>query len=112
MWKATCIKATAQKKMYVYDSLILVKLLEKTKIENNCFLFLVDFKNLYRNISVKAALELMKRLFFKYQNIIPNAHLIIELMELVLHSAIMKFHKDFFKQSLGIVMGTTVFTQR
>ena len=87
-------------------------MLEKTKIDNNCFLFTVDFKNPYSNISVKDALELMKRLFYKYQNIVPNAQLIIELMELVLHSAIMKFHKDFFKQSLGIVMGTTVFTQR
>ena len=68
----------------------------------------MDFKNLYSNISVTDALELMKRLFFKYQNIIPNAHLIIELMELVLKSAVMKFQKDFFKQILGIVMGTNL----
>ena len=29
-------------------------------------------------------------------------------MELVLHSAVMKFQKDFFKQILGIVMGTNL----
>ena len=86
------------------DSLSLIKLLEKTKINKNCYLFTVDFKNLHSNISVKDALELMKRLFFKYQNLIPNAHLILELMELVLKSAVMKFQKDFFKQILGIVM--------
>ena len=90
------------------DSLSLIKLLEKTKIDKNCFLFAVDFKNLYSNTSVTDALELMKRLFFKYQNIIPNAHLIIELMELVLKSAVMKFQKEFFKQILGIVMGTNL----
>jgi len=70
------------------DSLSLVKLLGKTKIDNEYFLFTVDFQNLYSNISVQDALELLKRLFFKYQNVIPNAHLIIELMELVLNSAI------------------------
>ena len=50
----------------------------------------------------------MKRLFLKYQNIIPNAHPNIELMELVLKSAVMKFQKEFFKQILGIVMGTNL----
>ena len=63
---------------------------------------------IYTVISVKDALELLKRLFFKYQNVIPNAHLIIELMELVLNSAVMEFQKVFFKQILGIVMGTNL----
>ena len=90
------------------DSLSLVKLLGKTKIDNDCFLFTVDFQNLYSNISVKDALELLKRLVFKYQNVIPNAHLIIELIELVLNSAIMEFQKVFYKQILGIVMGTNL----
>ena len=90
------------------DSLSLVKLLGKTKIDNDCFLFTVDFQNLYSNISVKDALELLKRFVFKYQNVIPNAHLIIELIELVLNSAIMEFQKVFYKQILGIVMGTNL----
>ena len=54
------------------------------------------------------ALELLKRLFFKYQNVIPNAHLIIELMEVVLNSAVMEFQKVFYRQILGIVMGTNL----
>ena len=57
---------------------------------------------------MKDALELLKRLFFKYQKVIPNAHLIIELMEVVLNSAIMKFQKVFYRQILGIVMGTNL----
>ena len=57
---------------------------------------------------MKDTLELLKRLFFKYQNVIPNAHLIIELMEVVLNSAIMKFQKVFYRQILGIVMGTNL----
>ena len=68
----------------------------------------MDFQNLYSNISVKDALEFHKRLFFKYQHEIPNAHLIIELMELVLNSAVMEFQKVFFKQILGIVMSTNL----
>ena len=65
-------------------------------------------QNLYTNISVKDVLELLNRLFFKYQHIVPNALLIIELMELVLNSAVMKFQKDLFKQILGTVMGTNL----
>ena len=53
-------------------------------------------------------MELMKRLFFKYQNMIPNAHLILELMDLVLKGAVMKFQEEFFMQIMGIVMGTNL----
>jgi len=30
------------------------------------------------------ALEFMKRLFFRYQNMTPNAHFILELLEIIL----------------------------
>ena len=78
------------------DRLSLIKLLGKIQIDKQCYLFTVDFKNLQSNISVKDAMELMPRLFFQYQNVIPNAHLIIELMDLVLNCALMKFQTDFF----------------
>ena len=58
--------------------------------------------------TLKDALKLMKRLFLRYINVFPNAHLIIELMELVLNSAVMKFQKEFLKQIVGIVMGTNL----
>ena len=53
-------------------------------------------------------MELIKRLFFKYQNMIPKAQLILELMDIVLKRAVMKFQEDFFMQMLGIVMGTNL----
>ena len=53
-------------------------------------------------------MKLMKRLFFKYQNMIPNAHLILELMDLVLKGVVMKFQEEFFMQIMGIVMGTNL----
>ena len=90
------------------DSLSIVKMLENINFDVNCFLFAIDFKNLYTNILVKDAIKIMKKLFFKYQNVIPNAHLILELMELVLNCAVMKFQEDFFRQILGIVMGTNL----
>ena len=37
-------------------------------------------------------MELMQRLFFKYQNVIPNAHLILELMESVLNNVLMNIY--------------------
>ena len=53
-------------------------------------------------------MELMKRLFFRYQNMIPTAHLILELMDIVLKGATMKFQEEFFMQIRGIVMGTNL----
>ena len=88
------------------DSLSLIKILEKTNFDKDCFLFTIDFKNLYINISVKDAMELTKRLFFRYQHVIPNTHFILELIDTVLKGAIMKFQEEFFMQILGIVMGT------
>ena len=35
-------------------------------------------------------------------------HPMIDLMEVVLKIAVMKFHNDFFKKKLGIIMGTNV----
>ena len=90
------------------DSLSLIKILEISKFSKDCFLFTIDFKSLYTNISVKDVAELMKRLFFKYQNMIPNAHFILELMEIVLKGAVMKFQEEFFLQIMGIVMGTNI----
>ena len=43
-----------------------------------------------------------------YQNIIPNAHFLMELMDLVLNCAIMKFQEDFFTQILGTAMSTNL----
>ena len=51
-------------------------------------------------------MERMKRLFFGYQHVIPNAHFILEIMDIVLKEAIMKFQEEFLMQILGIVMGT------
>ena len=83
-------------------------MLENTVFDKDYFLFTIDFKNLYTNISVKDAIKIMKKLFFRFQNVIPNAHFMMELMELVLNYAIMKFQEDFFMQILGIVMGTNL----
>ena len=83
-------------------------MLENTVFDKDYFLFTIDFKNLYPNISVKDAIKIIKELFFRYQNVIPNAHFILELMELVLNCAIMKFQEDFFRQILGIVIGTNL----
>ena len=74
------------------DSLSLVKLLDKMKFDKDSFYSQVILK-IYSNISVKDAMEWMGRLFFKYQNVIPNAHLILELMEVVLSCVIIKFQK-------------------
>ena len=90
------------------DSLSLLEMSENTFFEIDYFLFTIAFKKVYTNISVKDAMKIMKKLFFRYQNFILNTHFIIELMEMVLNCAIMKFQEDVFMQILGIVMGTNL----
>ena len=53
-------------------------------------------------------MELLKRLFFKYQNVILITHFILELMEIVLNGAIIKFQEEFLRQILGIALGTNL----
>ena len=90
------------------DSLSLVKLLEKSRFEKHCFLFTIDFKSLYTNIPVEDAINSIRKLCFDYQDVIPNAHFIIELLDLVLNSSLMMFDGEYFQQIFGLIMGTNV----
>ena len=90
------------------DSISLVRILEKTKFEFGIFLFTVDFESLYTNIPVLDAIEMIKRLVFQYQNVISNAHFIIELLDIVLKNSLMTFDKEYFQQIFGIIMGTNL----
>ena len=45
---------------------------------------------------------------FDFQTIIPNAHLIIDLLGLVLRKSLMSFEKEYFQQIFDIIMGTNV----
>ena len=90
------------------DSLSLVKLLEISRFDKNCFLFTIDFKSLYTNIPVNDAINCIRKLCFEYQNVIPNAHFVIELLDLVLNSSLMVFNGEYFQQIFGLIMGTNV----
>ena len=68
----------------------------------------MDFESLYTNIPVLDAIEIMKILVFQYQNVISNAHFIIELLDIVLKNSLMSFDKEYFQQIFGIIMGTTL----
>jgi len=90
------------------DSIRLVRILAKTKFKFGCFLFTVDFESLYTNIPVLDAIEMIKKLVFQYQNVIPNAHFIIELLDIVLKNSLMTFDKEYLQQFFGIIMGTNL----
>ena len=68
----------------------------------------MDFESLYTNIPVKDAIEMMKKLVFQFQNVIQNAHFVIELLEIVLKNSLMEFDKESFEQIFGIIMGTNL----
>ena len=75
------------------DSLRLVKILENTKFNINCFLFTVDFESLYTNIPVLDAIEMMKKIVFLFQIVNPNA-IIGECFK----NSLMTFDKEYFQK--------------
>jgi len=50
----------------------------------------------------------MKKLVFQFQNVTPNAHFVIELLDIVLKNSLMTFDKEYFQQNFGIIMGTNL----
>jgi hypothetical protein len=84
------------------DSLSLVKLLEISRFDKTVF------KSLYTNIPVDDAIKSIKQLCFDYQNVIPNTHFIIELLDLVLNRSLRTFDGKYFQQFFGLIMGTNV----
>ena len=90
------------------DSLSLVKILEGKKFHNKCFLFTIDFKSLYTNIPVEDAINSIKQLVWEYQDVIPNAEFIVELLEVILKNSLMSFDGEYFQQFFRVIMGTNV----
>ena len=74
----------------------------------NIFLFTIDFKSSYTNIPVDDAIKSIKQLCFDFQNVIPNAHFIIKLLDLVLKSSLMTLDGEYFQQIFGLIMGTNI----
>ena len=72
------------------------------------FLFTIDFKSLYTNIPVDDAIKCIIELVEEYENVIPNANFIIELLEVVLKNSLMTFDGEYFEQIFGVIMGTNV----
>ena len=54
------------------------------------------------------AIAIIQKLVFDFQTVIPNAHLIIDLLGLILQNSLMSFDKEYFQQIFGIIMGTNV----
>ena len=50
----------------------------------------------------------IKKLCFNYQNATPNAHFIIESLDLVLNGSLMVFDVKYFQKIFGLIMGTNV----
>ena len=88
------------------DSIHLVRILETTKFERDCWLFAADIRSLYTNIDVDDAIEVHKKIFEKYPH--EKADLIIELLEFVLKNNLMEFCGEIYLQIFGIAMGTPV----
>ena len=72
----------------------LVRFIEINKFDKSGMLFIIDFNSLYANVPVKDAIHLILRAFVQIQNVIPNAHLVVELLDLVLSKSLMQLNLD------------------
>ena len=73
----------------------------KKQIDRDSFLF---YNILQKLVHQHFSKRRNKKIFFKYQNVIPNVHFII--MDLMPNKEVTKFEKEFFLQILKIVMET------
>ena len=73
-------------------------------------MFTIDFLNkvCIALIPVEVAIAMSQRLVFDFQNAIPNAHFIIELLGLVLRNSLMSFDREYFQKLFGIIKGTNI----
>ena len=60
------------------------------------------------SLSIKHTIELMNELVLEYKEVLTNADLIIDLLELVLANSLLVFHKQYFQQIFDITMGINV----
>ena len=63
---------------------------------------------MYTNIPVEDAIKCIIELVNEYQEVIPNANFIIELLEIILKHSLMTFDGEYFQQIFGVIMGTNV----
>ena len=62
------------------DRFSFIQILEKSRFNKKCFLITIDFKSLYTNIPVEDAIKCINELVEEYNNVIPKANFIIELL--------------------------------
>ena len=67
------------------DSLSLSKLLEKIKVREQLFLFTIDLRAYTQTLGDE--IRCIQKLCFEFQNVIPNAQFIIELLEFALSNS-------------------------
>ena len=72
--------------------------------------YLKEFYSKFKNILTDSLriIKILENEVFDRNCFLFTIDFIIELMELVLNSAVMKFQEEFFLQILGIVMGTNL----
>ena len=67
---------------------------------------MIHFKCLYTNILVEDAINSIKELVKKFDDVLPNAGLIIKLLSLIHKKSLMAFNREYFKQNFRVIMGT------
>ena len=63
-------------------------------------------KSLYPNVLVEDAIRLLKQFMFKFQNSVPTAHLVLELLDTVLKRSLIQSSGEYFQKFFCMSMGT------
>ena len=66
---------------------------------------MIHFKCLYTNILLEDAINSIKELVKKFDDVLPNAGLIIKLLSLIHKKSLMAFNREYFKQNFRVIMG-------
>ena len=74
----------------------------------NTVFYLPLILSMYTNIPIEDAIIALKELVWKYQNVIPNAGFVVELLEVILKNSLLTFDGKYFQQIFSVIMGTNV----
>lgn len=98
---------------YLKDSKSLIQILESTNIPQNSILVTGDIESMYNNLLQSPAISIIqtafeKEVYRKYDIKRPDTKYITGLFELVIRNNVFKFAGDFYKQEIGLAMGSKV----
>lgn len=93
---------------YIKDTTHFIKVVEHVPIPKGAVLILMDVNSLYTNIPHEAARLVVQNALDRRRDLLPAAHFLMNLLEIVLEKNYFTQERRFFLQTNGVAVGSPV----